>query len=116
MKPQSCKAKGRKLQQWVRDLILRNHRSLGEDDVRSASMGAGGEDILLSPAARALLPLSIECKSHANMAFYKWLDQAIVNAPKKTEPIVVAKANHRKPVVIVDAEYFFQHFKKGTRR
>lgn len=112
MKPQSAKAKGRKLQQWVRDLILSNHRSLEEDDVRSTSMGAGGEDILLSPAARALLPVSIECKSRANWAFYRDLDQAITNAPKGTEPIVVAKANHRRPVVIVDAEYFFANMKK----
>lgn len=79
-------------------------------------MGAGGEDILLSPAARALLPVSIECKFLANMAFYKWYDQAAINAPKNVEPIVVAKANHRAPVVIVDAEYFFSNYRKGTRR
>lgn len=116
MKPSSAKAKGRKLQQWVRDLILSNHPSLEEDDVRSTSMGAGGEDVQLSPAARSLVPVTIECKSYANMAFYKWLDQAYINAPKGTQPIVVAKANHRNPVVIVDAEYFFNNFRKGTRR
>ena len=116
MTPQSAKAKGRKLQQWVRDLILSNHRSLEPDDVRSTSSGAGGEDILLSPRARAILPVSIECKNHNSMALYHWYDQAVMNAPKGTEPIVVAKANHRHPVVIVDAEYFFKQFKKGTRR
>lgn len=79
-------------------------------------MGAGGEDILLSPAARSLLPVSIECKSRANWAFYKDLDQAIANAPKDTQPILVVKANNKKPVVIVDAEYFFNTFRKGTRR
>lgn len=71
-------------------------------------MGAGGEDILLSPAARKLVPYSIECKNLNSMAFYKWYDQAVSNCPKGSEPIVVAKANHRKPVVIVDAEYFFK--------
>lgn len=110
MKPSSAKAKGRKLQQWVRDLILSKHRSLEPDDVRSTSMGAGGEDVQLSPAARKLVPLSIECKNLASMAFYKWYDQAWINAPKGTEPIVVAKANHKRPVVIVDAEYFFTHY------
>jgi hypothetical protein len=110
MKTQSAKAKGRKLQQWVRDLILKRFLCLEPDDVRSTSMGAGGEDLLLSPAARKLLPLSFECKNLNSMAFYKWYDQACINAPKKTEPIVVAKANHRKPVVIVDAEYFFDHY------
>ena len=79
-------------------------------------MGAGGEDVQLSPAARSLVPLSIECKNLASMVFYKWMDQAFVNAPKGTEPIVVAKANHRKPVVIVDAEYFFNHYQPRKAR
>lgn len=116
MKTSSAKAKGRRLQQWVRDLILHNHRSLEPDDVKSTSMGAGGEDVQLSPAARRLLPVSIECKSRASYAFYKDYDQAVVNCPKGSEPILVAKANHRDPVVIVDAKYFFKQFSKGTRR
>ena len=110
MKPASAKNKGRKLQQWVRDLILRMHPSLEPDDVKSTSMGAGGEDVQLSPAARRLCPVSIECKSRASYAFYKDLDQAITNAPKDSEPILIAKANHRNPVVILDAEHFFEHY------
>jgi len=73
-------------------------------------MGQSGEDVQLSPAARKLLPVGIECKNYANMAFYKWYDQAVINTPKDCEPIVVAKANYRKPVVIVDAEAFFKHW------
>ena len=116
MTPQSAKAKGRKLQQWVVSVILKGWPSLEPDDVRSTSMGTGGEDIQLSPAARKLLPLSIECKNLANMVLFKWYDQAVINAPKGSEPIVVAKANHRKPVVIVDAEYFFEHYEPRKRR
>lgn len=110
MKPSSAKNKGRKLQQWVRDLILKMHPSLEPDDVKSTSMGAGGEDVQLSPAARRLCPVSIECKSRASFAFYKDLDQAIANAPPDTEPMLVVKANHKKPVVIIDAEHFFEHY------
>lgn len=116
IKPSSAKAKGRRFQQWVRDLLLRIHPSLEPDDCRSTSMGAGGEDIQLSPAARKLIPYSIECKSRASYAFYKDLDQAITNAPKGTQPILVAKANHRDPVVIVDAEYFFTHVQPRKRK
>lgn len=116
MKPASAKAKGRLFQQWVRNLILKTWPSLEQDDVKSTSMGAGGEDVQLSPAARKLCPLSIECKSHASMAFYKWLDQAHINAPKGTQPVVLAKANHRRPVVIIDAEYFFKHYEPRKRR
>ena len=106
MKTSSAKAKGRKLQQWVRDYILLIY-DLEPDDVKSTSMGAGGEDLQLSPAARRVVPLSIECKSYAKMVFYQWYDQAVANCKKGHEPVVVAKANNRKPMVIVDAEYFF---------
>lgn len=110
MKPASAKAKGRSFQQWVRDVILKNHPSLEPDDVRSTSMGAGGEDILLSPAARKLVPFSIECKCVASAAVYKWYEQAKENCPKGVEPLVVFKGNRKKPMVMVDAEWFFEKF------
>ena len=62
MKAQSAKAKGRKLQQVVRDGVLKRFPSLEPDDVRSTSMGAGGEDVQLSPVARRLFPYQVECK------------------------------------------------------
>jgi len=116
MKPSSAKNKARLLQQWVRDTILKYSPSLEKDDVKSTSMGAPGEDVQLSPAARKQYPVSIECKSRASYAFYKDYDQAVVNAPKESEPVLVAKANHRKPVVIVDAEWFFKQFPKRLRK
>jgi hypothetical protein len=33
-------------------------------------MGATGEDLLLSPAARRQLPISLECKSRASISVY----------------------------------------------
>lgn len=116
MKPASAKAKGRSLQQWFRDKLLHYAPSLEKDDVASRSMGASGEDIMLSPAARRLYPISVECKSRASWAFYKDYDQAVINAPKGAEPILVAKANHRDPVVIVDAEWFVKNFPKRIRK
>jgi hypothetical protein len=59
MKPRSAKAKGRRFQQEVRDALLSNFPFLEPDDIRSTSMGASGEDILLSPAARRVYPYSI---------------------------------------------------------
>lgn len=116
MKPSSCKNKGRLFQGWVRDLLLKYAPSLEKDDVRSTSMGAGGEDVQLSPAARKLYPISIECKSRASYAFYKDYDQAVTNAPKGAEPVLFCKANHRRPVVIIDAEYFVKNFPKRIRK
>lgn len=108
MKTQSAKAKGRLLQQWVRDLILRLSPTLEPDDCKSTSMGASGEDVQLSPAARKLWPFSIECKSRKAIAVYKDYEQAKSNCPKSAEPLVVIKQNRSKPLVIVDAEWFFE--------
>ena len=106
MKTASAKNKGRLLQQWVRDQILSRFPSLTIDDVRSTSMGAGGEDIQLSKAARDLFPYTVECKSNARIAVYKFYEQP--QAHGKGEPVVVIKQNRSKPLVIVDAEYFFK--------
>lgn len=67
---------------------------------------------MLSPAARRHFPFSIECKSRKAFALYKDYDQAVENCPEGSEPILVVKANRRKPMVIVDAEYFFKETKR----
>ena len=50
--PKSSKAKGRKLQNMVRDALRGAFPTLEEDDIKSQTMGMTGEDIVLSPAAR----------------------------------------------------------------
>ena len=74
-------------------------------------MGAGGEDIQLSPAARKLIPFSIECKSRKSVAVYSYMDQAKENCPSSVEPLVVVKADRRDPLVIIDAAYFIQNMR-----
>ena len=106
MKTSSKKNKGRLFQQWVRDLILKTFPILLPEDVRSTSMGASGEDVLLSPRARDLFPYQLECKSHKSFAVYKIIEQA--KAHGKHEPLVFLKANNKKPIVIVDAEHFME--------
>lgn len=113
MKTKSSKAKGRLLQLWVKNLILSVLPTLDEDDVRSTPGGVQGEDIQLSSAARKILPLSIECKSRESVAVYAWYKQAKGNTPKNCEPILVIKQNREKPLVIVDAEYFFRGFENN---
>ena len=111
---QSAKAKGRRHQQWVRDKILALWpKKLLADDVRSTSMGCGGEDIQLSPAARRLFPYSIECKAFKSFAIYKVMDQASQNCPKGAEPVAIIKADRQKPLAVMDAEHFFKLTKRG---
>lgn len=107
----SLKAKGRRLQQWVRDTLLANHPTLEADDIKSTAMGQNGEDVQLSPAARKLIPFSIECKSRKAVAVYPWYDQAVVNTPKGCEPLLVIKGDHKKPLVVLDAAFFFSRYK-----
>ncbi len=112
LKPSSAKAKGRVLQQAVRDLILAKF-NLEQDDVRSVSMGATGEDLLLSPAARRQLPISLECKSRASISVYGFYEQAKANAGGY-EPVVVVKQNRDKPLVVVDCVYFFELLRRAS--
>tara|TARA_B100000035_G_C20535864_1_gene351684 strand:- start:48 stop:404 length:357 start_codon:yes stop_codon:yes gene_type:complete len=116
IKTSSAKAKGRRLQQLVRDKILEIFPKLTSDDVRSTSMGATGEDILLSSAARKLFPYSVECKSRKNIAVYSDYDQAQNNCPDGAEPLVIMKANRRKPLALVDADYFFKLLRKDKSK
>ena len=62
MKTQSAKAKGRKLQQWVRTQLI-EQLDVHPEDIESRSMGAGGEDLIMARAARQKFPFSIECKN-----------------------------------------------------
>ena len=63
MKIRSRKAKGRRLQNWVRDELLSLFNNLSQDDISCAIMGETGEDIKLSNPAKKLIPYSFECKN-----------------------------------------------------
>ena len=115
IKTSSAKAKGRRLQQFVRDRILAAFPKLDQSDVRSTSMGAAGEDVLLSKAARDAFPYSVECKALKSVAVYRHLDQCISNCPKGAEPLVIIKAARRAPLAIVDAEHFFELTKRKAK-
>ena len=104
MKTQSAKAKGRRLQQWVRDLLIEELR-VHPEDVESRSMGAGGEDLIMARAAREKFPYSVECKNQEKVNVWESYSQAVENS-KDYEPVVVIKRNNHKPLVVVDAEYF----------
>ena len=111
MKPQSAKAKGRNLQKWVRDMLLEAFPSLEPDDVRSTSMGAGGEDVQLSPAARKLFKFSVECKNTEKLNVWAAYEQACSNWGD-SEPLLIMKKNRKKPLVVMDAEEFINLIKK----
>ena len=104
MKPQSAKSKGRKFQQWVRDLLIEK-LDIHPEDIESRSMGAAGEDIMMARSARNIFPLSIECKNQQSVNIWKSYEQAEENSGDY-EPIVVLKRNNANPLVLIDAECF----------
>lgn len=112
MKPKSAKAKGKRLQNWTQELILKLF-PLHPDDVRSTTMGDTGEDVKLSPAARKWLPFQIECKNRRRMAIFRDYEQAKEHG--EHNPMLVVKEDQSVPLVVVDAEWFFNYIRKTTK-
>lgn len=106
MSPRGSKAKGRKGQQIVRDAILQAFPNLEPDDVRSTAMGQNGEDLLLSPAARRLVPYQIEVKNKATSQIHTYYNQAKEHG--KHEPLVVVKMDRDIPLAIVSLDNFLK--------
>ena len=110
MRPQSAKAKGRRLQQQFRDLLIEK-LDIHPEDIESRSMGAGGEDLVMARAAREKFPFSIECKNVEKLNVWEAYKQASENS-KDYEPIVVMKKNNHKALVVLDAEKFVKILKR----
>jgi len=104
MKVSSRKAKGRRLQQDVRDLLREAYKDDGlvEGDIECTIMGETGRDIKLSPAAEKLILLDIECKNHEKLNIWSSLEQAEKNTKKNRIPLVVFKRNRSKTYAVLE--------------
>ena len=108
MKTRSGKAKGRRLQNKVRDVLLEHFsEELEPDDIRTAIMGETGEDIKLSPAARKLIPYSFECKNQEKLNIWSSLEQAEENSGDYP-PDLIFKRNRSKTYVTIELEEFMK--------
>ena len=110
MKTQSRKAKGRRLQRQFMQLLIEK-LDIDPEDIESRSMGAGGEDLIMSKAARTKFPYSIECKNQERMNIWSAWEQANSNKGMY-EPLVVIKKNGVRPLVVLDAENFLEMIKE----
>ena len=111
MKTSSAKAKGRRLQQWVRSLLIETLH-VHEEDIESRSMGSGGEDLIMARDARTKFPYSIECKNQEKINVWESYNQAKENC-KGYEPRVVMKRNKSDPLVVIDAKTFINLHKRS---
>jgi hypothetical protein len=113
MKTSSCKAKGRRLQQDIRDVLLENFIELEPDDVRSTGMGQQGIDIQLSPAAKKQIPFAIEAKNQEGLSIWQCMVQAETNADKeKLKPALVFKRNRSKTYTTILFSDFVEMIKE----
>ena len=103
MNVRSAKAKGRRLQNKVRDLLRTTFPVLHDDDIKSQTMGMTGEDIVLSPLARETIPYSFECKNKERLDLWKSLLQAETNCGDRV-PILVIKRNKSKIYAVLELD------------
>lgn len=72
-------------------------------------MGASGEDVLFSPAARRIYPYSVECKCVEKLNIWEAIQQAIANCYKYTPLVFFARNNHPTWVAMPEEEFWRLH-------
>ncbi len=73
-------------------------------------MGVNGVDIQLSPAAKKLIPYSIECKNQEKLSIWSALKQASLNAGQFV-PALIFKRNRSKIYVVIELPEFIKLIK-----
>jgi hypothetical protein len=91
--------------------LLIEKLDIDPEDIESRSMGAGGEDLIMSRAARHKFPYSVECKNQEKLNIWSAWEQANSNRGIY-EPIIVIKRNGTAPLVVLDAENFLEYVKE----
>jgi hypothetical protein len=107
----SAKAKGRKLQQYVRDKLLEIFPELSDRDVISTPMGVAGEDIWLSEKANSLFPYSVEAKNQEGLNIWDALNKT-EQSNRREAGILVFKRNKSKVYCAMDFDKFLELIKK----
>jgi hypothetical protein len=107
------KAKGREACAAARDEILKT-LPLHPDDIQITSSGATGEDLLLSPKARQMMPFVFEVKNQESLNIWESYAQAETHWSKKVSkeefyPALIYKRN-RSDLMITMSMEDFMHF------
>lgn len=110
----SAKSKGRSLQQWVCQKISDlTGLPWGKDEmIASREMGQSGVDVRLIGEAKKKFPFSVECKYQETWSIPSWIKQAKANQIKGTDWLLVVRKNRMEPIIIMDAERFFELLKE----
>lgn len=106
MNTRSRKAKGRRLQNYVKDLFRKLGRTYGlvDEDINSAIMGQSGTDIIFTPAAEQVFPFAIECKNQEKINIWASIKQVENNTKENRIPMLVFSKNHSKIYAVIELE------------
>lgn len=106
----SAKAKGRNLQQWAAAKISElTGLPWGKDELIASREGAqNGTDVRLVGEAREKFPFAVECKWCESWAIPAWIKQAKSNEEPGMDWLLIIKKNHHEPIVVLDADKFFE--------
>ena len=112
MKTSSCKAKGRRLQDAVREMLYETYTTLRDGDIKTAIMGESGRDIGLSPTAEDIIPFDIECKNTEKLSIWAAMEQAESNKKEGRIPMVVFKRNRSKTYAVLELSKLLELLKQ----
>lgn len=100
----SAKAKGKKLQIYVRNKLREIFSSkLEGGDIETTISSEAGIDIKLSPAAKKKIPFDIEAKNTETFNRNSAINQAEKNSVEKNRiPMVVFSKNRNKTYCIIE--------------
>lgn len=105
----SAKAKGRRCAVEVKELLEKYAPDLRPGDIEVTSSSVTGRDVKLSPAARELYPLAIECKNTEAINIWAAFKQAETYTKSNEEtPIVFFRRNRSELMVCLKAEDFIK--------
>jgi hypothetical protein len=111
----SRKAKGRRLQQRIREdlRLLGKAYGLTVDDIESRQMGGSGVDIILSQAGKKIFPFDVEAKNQESLNTWSefWKHYAKYDKTSQLKMLVQCK-NRGEPVVMVRWKDFLRLYKR----
>jgi len=107
--PKSAKAKGRRLQNWVRDKLIEWYGDHHAKNIVPKQMGGGGVDIEVYGTFRDMYwPWDAECKNQERLPLWQTIKQAVANCRPGRAPLVIFKRNHSKVWVMLEWDDFIR--------
>jgi hypothetical protein len=123
MSMEDRQSKGQRLQKDTANKIVELNPNLTSEDVKSCPPYKNGADIILSDKAKRILKIKLECKNHGRFkVLYSNYEYGTKHNEAGDAILIVddeggktAEGADRKPLAIMDMEYFFKLLAKIER-